>query len=235
MAHNSASLPTKKRILTTCVKLFLEKGYHKTTITEILTKAEVSCSSFQNIFHSKDGVLTELVQFMFDNQFKMARSTAGTQLPPTYTYAAETAIQLTLVELNENLRDIYLEAYDQKDSLEIIQHGTAKELYRCFGSYQPELTEEDFYVLDLGSSGMMRGYMAQPCDETLTLEKKLQSFLSSVLRVYKVPEAEIAQILGFISQLDIRILAQGIMEELFKALAMRYEFSLSGILPGTNE
>lgn len=235
MAITHVSLPAKKRILTTCVKLFLEKGYRKTTITEILAKAEVSCSSFQNIFHSKDGVLTELVQFMFENQFRMARTTTGAQLPPIYIYSTEVAIQLTLTELNENLRDIYLEAYTQKDSLEIIQRGTAKELYQCFGPYQPELTEEDFYILDLGSSGMMRGYMAHPCDEGLTLEKKLECFLSSVLRVYKVPENEIAQILGFISQLDIRVLAQGIMEELFKALAMRYEFSLSGILPETNE
>ena len=35
----SASLPTKKRILTVCVKLFLEKGYKQTTLAEINEKA----------------------------------------------------------------------------------------------------------------------------------------------------------------------------------------------------
>lgn len=30
----SASLPAKKRILTVCVKLFLEQGYKKTTVAE---------------------------------------------------------------------------------------------------------------------------------------------------------------------------------------------------------
>ena len=67
----SASLPAKKRILTVCVKLFLEQGYKKTTVSEIVHKASVSNSIFQNIFRAKDGVLTELVEFMFSNQFAM--------------------------------------------------------------------------------------------------------------------------------------------------------------------
>lgn len=90
----SASLPSKKRILTVCVRLFLEQGYKKTTVSEIVHKAEVSNSSFQNIFRAKDGVRTELVAFMFENQFSMARSTAGRKLPPVCVYAVETAKEL---------------------------------------------------------------------------------------------------------------------------------------------
>ena len=55
----SLSEPTKKRILQVCVKLFLEQGYKKTTMAEIIEKSGVSSSSFQNIFRAKDGVLTE--------------------------------------------------------------------------------------------------------------------------------------------------------------------------------
>ena len=66
----SLSEPTKKRILQVCVKLFLEQGYKKTTMAEIIEKSGVSSSSFQNIFRAKDGVLTELVQFMFENSFR---------------------------------------------------------------------------------------------------------------------------------------------------------------------
>ena len=171
----SASLPSKKRILTVCVRLFLEQGYKKTTVSEIVHKSEVSNSSFQNIFRAKDGVLTELVAFMFENQFSMARSTAGRQLPPVCVYAVETAIQMTLTELNENLREIYLEAYTQKEASEYILRETAKELFGIFGPYQPELT----------------------------LEKKLRLFLMMNLRAYHVPEAEIAQAVAFIGGLNM--------------------------------
>ena len=160
IALTNASLPAKKRILTVCVKLFLEQGYKKTTVAEIVQKANVSNSSFQNIFRAKDGVLTELVEFMFSNQFGAAKKVAGTQLPPVYVYAVETAIQMTLTELNENLRDIYIEAYSHEEALEYIFRETAKELYQIFGPYQPQLTEQDFYALEIGSAGIMRGYMA---------------------------------------------------------------------------
>lgn len=130
MALTSASLPAKKRILTVCVKLFLEKGYKKATLAEIIEKADVSYSTFQNIFRAKDGVLTELVKFMFGNQFAMARSEAGAKLPPVYVYAVETAIQMTLTELNENLREIYIEAYTQQEASEYIFRETARELHQ---------------------------------------------------------------------------------------------------------
>ena len=220
----SASLPAKKRILTVCVKLFLEQGYKKTTVAEIVHKAAVSNSIFQNIFRAKDGVLTELAEFMFSNQFSMARDVTGAQLPPAYVYAAETAIQMTLTELNENLR---VESYTHSEVSEFIFRATARELYRIFGPYQPELTEEDFYALELGSAGLMRGYMVRPCDGTLTLEKKLRMFLTLSLRGYKVPEEEVQQILRFVEGLDICTVAEQVMQKLFQALAMHYEFSLS--------
>ena len=226
MALTSASLPTKKKILTVCVKLFLEKGYRKTTIAEIISKADVSCSSFQNIFRAKDGVLTELVQFMFSNQFAMARGVADEELPPVYVYAAETAIQMTLTELNENLREIYIEAYTQREASEYIFQETAKELEKIFGAYMPGLTQRDFYYMEIGSAGIMRGFMQHPCNDEWTLEKKLRLFLTMSLRAYNVPEEELEKVIRFVESLDIRAIAEEALHKLFEALAMRYEFTL---------
>ncbi len=230
MAVRSDGLQTEKRILQACVRLFLENGYHQTSMMQILREAQVSSSSFQNLFHSKDGVLMELVKFMFENQFDIARNVAGDALPPVYVYAAETAIQITLTELNENLREIYLEAYTQQHLMDYIQRSTAKELHRIFGPYQPELTERDFYELEFGSAGLMRGYMANPCTADFPLERKLNKFVTLTLRGYKVPEEEILQVLAFLAGLDMRGIAQAVMEELFRRLAMRYAFSPDSLL-----
>ena len=235
IALTKASLPAKKRILAVCVKLFLEKGYKQTTLAEINEKADVSYSTFQNIFRAKDGVLTELVEFMFENQFAMARSAAGAKLPPVYVYAVETAIQMTLTELNENLREIYMEAYTHKEASEYILRETAKELHGIFGLYQPELTARDFYDMEIGSASIMRGYMAHPCDENLTLEKKLRLFLTMSLRAYNVPKDEIEQTIRFVEGLDIRTISERVMQELFKALAMHFEFSLTDLTVSANE
>ena len=231
MAIRSDGLRTKKRILQASVRLFLENGYHRTTTAQILREAEVSSSSFQHLFRNKDGILMELVRFMFENQFGMARNIAGTALPPVYVYAVETALQITLTELNENLRVIYLEAYTQEQLLDYIQRATARELYQIFGPYQPGLTEQDFVELEFGSAGLMRGYMANPCTEEFTLERKLNRFVTLALRGYKVPEEELQRVLAFLAELDMRGMAQSVMEEVFRQLAMRYAFSLDGLLP----
>ena len=225
----SASPPAKKRILTVCVKLFLEKGYKRTTLAEIIEKADASYSTFQNIFRAKDGVLTELVEFMFSNQFAMACSMTGTQLPPVHVYAVETAIQMTLTELNENLREIYIEAYTQKEASDYIFRETAKELQQIFGPYLPSLTARVFYGMEIGSASIMRGYMAHLCDAELTLEKKLRLFFSMSLRAYRVPEDELEQDIRFVEGLDIRTISEKVIHALFEVLAMRFEFSLQGI------
>ena len=77
----------------------------------------------------------------------------------------------------------------------------------------------------------MRGYMANPCSEDFPLERKLNKFVTLALRGYKVPEDEVQSVLSFLAGLDMRGIAQNVMEELFRRLAMRYEFSLAGLLP----
>ena len=113
-------METKKKILTVCVRLFLEQGYRQTTIT----------------------------------QFGVARSIADCNLPPVYTYAVETAIQLTLTELKQ-----------------------------LFGDNFPDYAESDFYEMEIGTAGLIRNYMARRCDIHFPLDHKLRCFLTSAMRL----------------------------------------------------
>lgn len=216
-------------ILAACVQLFLEQGYNRTTLAQIAKAAGVSISSFQNIFVNKEGVLLELSRIMFAGQFDAARNLDGRELTPVAVYAAETAIQLTLTELNENIREVYVAAYSNPSAAEYICKRTADELEQIFLPYNPECTSSDFYELDIGSSGLMRGFMARKCDRYFTLEKKLTRFLTMALRAYNVPEEEIDQVLAFVLSLDIRAISESIMHKLFASLAMHFHFALESI------
>lgn len=203
-------------------------------MAQIYELAGVSASSFQNIFGTKAGVLLEFVKTLFDSQFAIADGTVGPEdrkLPPVYAYAAETAIQIAITDLNENIRECYLEAYESLESLEFIQHATAKKLLEAFGPYQPGLSEEDFYLLDFGSAGIMRGYMANPATARFTTERKARAFVSQVLGSYRVPEPEAQQILAFVAGLDLKAIALQVLDQLFRQLALRYDFPLKGIQP----
>ena len=220
-------METKKKILTVCVRLFLEQGYKQTTISQIVEEAGVARGSFQNLFPTKDAVLIELIGTMFARQFGVARSIVGSNLPPVYAYAVETAIQITLTELNEKLREIYLEAYTLPDTSELIYRYTTAELKQVFGANFPDYTEKDFYEIEIGTAGLMRNYMARRCDIHFPLDHKLSRFLTSAMRVYKVPEEEQSKVLAFIQGLDIKAVAAEVMDKLFALLEMTFVFKLS--------
>jgi len=224
-----SSCETKKKILTACVRLFLEQGYKNTSVSQIVDEAGVARGSYLNLFPTKDKILLDLTETMFGGQFDMARSITDTKLPPVYAYALETAIQLTLTELNENLREIYIEAYSLPETSEYIYLHTTAELKQIFSANFPDYSDSDFYEMEIGTAGLMRNYMARKCDIHFPLERKLSRFLTAAMRVYRVPEDELEQTVRFVERLDIRSIAERVMHSLFQTLAMHYDFSLQEV------
>lgn len=223
LAIRKTSLPTKNHVLAVSAKLMLANGYRNTTIKEIAKAAGVSVSSIQNFFGNKEGLLTELTRMMFAGQFGAARNITQEKLPPIYTYAAETAIQLVLTEHNENLREIYTEVYTLPETLELVRQYTTQELKAIFADRFPNYLENDFYEMEIGSSALMSAYMAKPCDVYFPLERKIERFLTSALRIYCVSEEEIRQVVGFIQNLDVAQLAEGVVQQLFATMETYYE------------
>ena len=223
------SSETRRKILTVCVRLFLEQGYKNTSVSQIVDEAGVARGSYLNLFPTKDKILLDLTETMFGGQFGMARSIADIKLPPVYAYAVETAIQLTLTELNENLREIYIEAYSLPETSEYIYLHTTAELKQIFSANFPDYSDSDFYEMEIGTAGLMRNYMARKCDIHFPLERKLSRFLTAAMRVYRVPEDELEQAVRFVERLDIRSIAERVMYTLFQTLAMHYDFSLQEI------
>ena len=207
------SSETKRKILTVCVRLFLEQGYKNTSVSQIVDEAGVARGSYLNLFPTKDKILLELTETMFGGQFGVARSIADSKL--------------TLTELNENLREIYIEAYSLPDTSEYIYLHTTAELKQIFGVNFPDDTESDFYEMEIGTAGLMRSYIARKCDIHFPLERKLSRFLTASMRVYRVPEEEQAKVLAFIQSLDIKAIATEVMYKLFAMLEMKYDFKLS--------
>lgn len=225
MRRNSSE--TKRKILTACVRLFLEQGYKNTSVSQIIDEAGVARGSYLNVFPTKDKILLDLVETMFSGQFSVARSIADQNLPPVFAYAVETSLQITLTELNENLREIYIEAYSVPDTAEYIYLNTTAELKQIFGANFPDYSDSDFYEMEIGTAGLMRSYMARKCDIHFPLERKLNRFLTAAMRVYLVPEEEQERVLAFIGSIDIQELAVTVMHKLFAMLEMKYDFKLS--------
>ena len=212
---------TMKKMMGSAATLFLEKGYSHTTTAEIAKKAGMTGSSFFRAFENKEAVLLALVESMFGSQFEMAEND-----DPLMVYATEIAIQMNITEYGEPFRDLYVTAYSLPTTSEYIYQHTSTELAKMFAKYLPDYEESDFYELEIGTAGIMRAYLARPCDKYFKLDMKLERFLNMALCAYKVPEEERKAAIEYVESLDIRGIANDVMQRLFKMLAEKYNFTL---------
>ena len=192
--------------------LFLEKGYTKTTTGEIAKAAGIGQSSFFHVFPSKEALLLELVQRMFSGQFALAGQHSGEQ-DPVLLYAVETALQLHIAELTEPLRELYVTGYSLPTTSAYIYRSTAERLQGIFGEYLPHAQAKDFYEMEIASAGIMRSFMAVPCDLYFTAEVKIARFLDCALKLYDVPEEKRAAITAAVLQMDLHTMASGIIQK----------------------
>ena len=219
----------KWRILMEAIELFVDKGFKETTIGDIAEAAEVTASQFKARFRTKDGVLYELIDFMFDSQFALARSNPNDD--PVFVYALETAIQLSIAEKHEHIRELYLEAYSAPRSLEFIRQRTAKELHHAFKAYNPSYEEIDFYECEIGTSGLMKAYMGHPCSMHFPLKTKVERFLQMALKAYNVPESKRNSVIASIASLDLNELSAKVLGRLFDSLESTFHCRFTSYHP----
>lgn len=207
-----SGLLTRQRLLRAAVALFLEKGYTNTTTTEFSRAAGIGQSSFFHVFPSKEALLLELVQRMFDGQFALAEQHAAAQ-DPVFMYAVETALQLHIAELTEPLRELYVTAYSLPTTAAYLYKSMTTRLKLVFGSYMPQAQLKDFYEMEIASGSLMRGFMSVPCDLYFTIDAKVNRFLECSLKLYDIPKPQREAMITAISKIDLHAMAAGIIQK----------------------
>lgn len=216
------SAEARSKLLHSAAKLFLKNGYQHTKIKDIEKDADVGNCKVFTMFGDKETLLAELVAFVLEGQFKATKEfLKGKEYDEILYYAAETTLQLYMVESSENIRDLYAAAYSMKKSSDIIQHTITGKLENIFKEHLPHLTTQDFYMLEIASGGIMRGFMTIPCDMWFTMEKKIKTFLETTFLVYRVPDEKINEAIEFVSQFDYPTIAKNTIDNMLAFLESR--------------
>lgn len=205
----------RKRILFSAAKLFLQKGVTATTFSEISSATGLSRSKVLYEMKSKEEILCELVNYVLEGQFQ---ATAGFLKGQTddkiLFYAAETTLQLYMAESSENVREIYSVAYSLPNSSAIIQKTITGKLEEIFKEHLPHLETKDFYMLEIATGGIMRGFMTVPCNMWFTMDMKVKSFLECVFKLYDVPQEKINEAVEFVSRFDYKTIANNVINNM---------------------
>lgn len=206
---NGTAAEYRAKGLCAAAKLFLEKGYSNTTMKEIASTAEIEYNALNRTFRFKENILADLVAYVLKAQFNSAtKMLTGVTDDKILYYAAETTLQLYIVESSEYIRDLYCTAYSLPTTTSIIQDTITEKLENIFKEHLPELESKDFYEREIASGGIMRGFMTIPCDRYFTMERKVSAFLQTTFLVYEVPKEKIQEAIEFVSQFDYPTIAQ---------------------------
>lgn len=217
----------RNKMIYAAVKLFLENGYEKTTTASIAKAAGMSPSSFFAAFDNKEALLLTLVKTMFGSQFDKAEKLLGETPDPLLVYGVEVSIQMYIAELSEPLRELYVVGYSLPTTSEYIYMRTAQKIQHIFSQYIKEAELKDFYEMDIASAGITRGFMAKKCDLYFTMENKLRRLLKCCFTLYKVPEAKQEEVISQILKMDLKPIAEKIIEDTVRKAEEGFESVLA--------
>ena len=152
----------KRKLLFSAAKLFVQNGYTATSLRKICDDAKVNIGSFVNLYGCKENLMSEIVKYVLQAQFeKTDMFLSGTNYDKIQMYAAETTLQLWMAEADENIRELYIVAYSLQNTSEIIQEMITEKLEDIFKEHLPNLERKDFYMLEIASGGIMRGFLTK--------------------------------------------------------------------------
>ena len=134
-------------------------------------------------------------------------------------YALETALQLHITESSPAIKELYITAYQMPETLEHIRRSVVARLIKpSFSPYLPDASDEEFYLLDVVTGGIILSHMSMACSEGFTIADKTRRYLDASLRVYRVPEEKIQEAVAFTEQFDLSAAAQQTVQQMITAL-----------------
>ncbi len=178
----------KFEILALASRLFLEKGYSNTYVTEIAKELNISLGNLTFHFPTKEHLLLELTQclceyhqFVLDVEVEEGRTSL-------LAYLMELTCMIAVCEESEVAKDLYTAIYRNSMSLRLIREADTTNAKNVFGEFRPDWTDADFALSENVVSGIEYASIMKENVEDIPLDRRIAKVLQVVMRIYNVPQ-----------------------------------------------
>ena len=211
-----------RKILTAATAQFIQKGFERTTFSDIAKLSGVQKSKILYEFSSKEEILGHLVTRFLDG-VTAASDAASKRLTDdtVLIFIANEVLQLYMAEMNEDMRNLYLAGYSMPKTSEEVLKRRTNIMFEAFSETFKSFELKDFYETEIASMGIMRAYMTVPCDMYFTIEAKAKRLVTMLLRIYKAEDEKITEALEFIEKIDFEAVAKKAVESVFNELEIK--------------
>lgn len=208
---------TKTDIISTAVRLFLEKGYSATSPKAICDTLNLSTGNLTYYFQTKEHLLAVLVQMLCDFQWQQLQEVVEEGHTSLLAVCLELTSMAAMCEEDEIASDFYRAAYSHPLTLEIIRKNDTRRARTVFGQYCPGWTEAQYAEAEILVSGIEYATL-MPTELPVTLEERISGAINSILTAYNVPEPIRKEKIQKVLSLDYRSIGRKVLQS-FKIYA----------------
>ena len=203
---------TKDKIIRVSTRMFLEYGYSATTVQMVSSELGISKGNFTFYFHSKDDILSVLVEMLCEFQRKLMEYESGEGLSSLLSICLELMTMAAACEESEVAKDFLISSYQSPKCLEIIHNNDTARAKEVFAQYCPDWTDEQFREAEILVAGIEHATL-NAIDKTVPLETRISGALNTIMTIYNVPE-EIRRIkIEKVLAMDYRSIGKRIFNE----------------------
>ena len=213
---------TRTLVLHSATKLFIENGYTNTRIKDIADDSGVGYNEIFRMFTDKDNLLSQLVNLVIEYQFEMSIKYLENQSDDKLLlYIFECVLQLYICEISEHIREMYAVSYSMPNTSHKIYDYITEKIENVFQKYLPEYETKDFYELEIAAAGIMRGFIINPCNMYFTIERKVNRFIKTILKIFEVPKEEVEEIIKKIENFNMKAYSKEVIDTLYEYISNR--------------
>jgi AcrR family transcriptional regulator len=182
----------REKILDVSRELFLAQGFQKTTTRQILAKAGIKNGTLYHFFQNKEQIFMHLAAGLFDEASRVVENLAGKNNSFVLKYAIGLNLEFFAVEKHERLAELFYEAYKSWTVLAFLTQKGAQRHKLLFESYNPDFTDEDYYVRTLAIKSCIYGFIADRYHKgRISYQDMTATILELSLSLFNVPKTDI--------------------------------------------
>lgn len=232
MARKRNPTPTRASIIKAASELFFEKGFSKTTSTEVSKKADISTGNLTFYFPTKEHILAVLTEMMCDFQWKEMQTLTDEGNSSLLAYCLELTMMVAISEEIPVMHDFMTAAYKHPMTLDFIRKNDTEKIRLVFKEYIEEWSDEQITETEALISGIEYATLMRT-EHSASVEYRIKGALGTVMSLFGVPE-QVRQIkIAKVLSMDYRAIGRRVYEEFKEYVTRTNEQALDEVLKHT--
>jgi AcrR family transcriptional regulator len=189
MGRHAKSGSVMDKITEVARQLFLAQGYKATTTRQIIEKAGITTGTLYHFFRTKEDILLQIVMEAYTDAMKAVDAIVEKKGDSVLHYMLVYILEMKAVAKYAPIAELYLQSCNSWHITHAMLPLHIKRNKTLFQSYNPEFTDQDYYLRTLALRGMELSFIIEQIHAgKADYAAKCDIFLRYGLSLFNVPQ-----------------------------------------------